>query len=163
MESLRARYGTAVEIAADVLVQPAGRLVTAVGLLARRHEHDIGEVARQIQRPVGHGTAASEQFAEEHAERIDVRGFRDPFAAGLLGAGIFRGHRGGEGNSGVAGGREVFRVEDFGDPEVEEFGRAVAGHENVAGLDIAMHHAKVVCKIDRAAHDPEETRADRAG
>ena len=37
-------HGTAVQVAADVLVQPARRLVAALGLLARRHEDDVGEV-----------------------------------------------------------------------------------------------------------------------
>src|SRR4051794_16904927 len=47
-------------------------------------------------------------------------------------------------------------VQDLGDTEVEQLGDSSAGHQDVAGLDIPMHHPVLVRVPDRVANLREQ-------
>ena len=52
-------------------------------------------------------------------------------------------------------------MEDLGDAEIEQLGRAVVGHQDVAGLDVAVHHPEPVRELDRGADRAEELAGAR--
>ncbi len=63
----------------------------------------------------------------------------------------------GEGQAGPS--REARRLEDLGDAEVQELGDAGFGHQDVVGLEVAVHHQVLVSKVDRGAHLAEQLHA----
>ena len=80
-----------------------------------------------------------EQFIQNGAQGIHVAGGSDRLSQYLFRTGVFgsqrpaRGHGGGE--------RGVFiRRQEFGHTKIQEFGSAVGGNQDVAGLQIAVHH-----------------------
>ena len=103
------------------------------------------------------GRDSGKDFVEEDAEGVDVAGGGDVLAAGLLGAGVMRGHHRGQGDGGVA--RGMGELDDFGDAEIEELGLAVGGDEDVGGLDVAVDDAGVVGALDGGADFAEEAEA----
>ncbi len=89
---------------------------------------------------------AGEQLVEEQAERVDVGGLGDGLAENLLRAGVLRRHRPRQRRQGRIAVHTG--IEDFRNPEIEELGLAVRGHEDVAGLEIAMDDVVVVRVLD---------------
>ena len=52
-----------------------------------------------------------------------------------------------------------FRFEQLGDAEVEQLHRAVGGHEDVVGLEVAMHDEVLMRVTHGRAHLQEELHA----
>ena len=90
------------------------------------------------------GQRARQQLVRERAEGPHVGRGRDGLSQDLLGRGVGRsqktqvGVRLGVGLSGVVG------AEDLRDPEVEELDVAAGGHEDVRGLQVAVHDEAAV-------------------
>ena len=91
------------------------------------------------------GPSAGDQLEQDDAQRVDVAPYRGRLAAHLLWARIGRRHD--------ADTRAIvvsdctspgIGVQQFRDAEIQQFRRAVLLHQDVAGLEIAMHdHAPV--------------------
>ena len=96
-----------------------------------------------------------EQLEQHDAERVDVGCGRERIATDLLGARVLRGERARE------FARRRHRVggvvaEKFRDAEVQQLYRAVAGHENVRRLEVAVHDEIAVCVSHRGARLPKK-------
>ena len=121
---------------------------------------DAGDLGRraagELIRP-----AAGEQFVQQHAERVDVGGGRDHLAADLFRAGVFRRHQ----REAVRRGRVRLAakvgIEQLGDAEIEQLGRAVGGHQDVGGLDVAMDDQVLVRVLHRCADFREHLESRR--
>ena len=117
--------------------------------------HDVGGRAagQPIRQPAG------EQLVEQNAERVDVGCRGDGVATDLLGAGVLGGHQllsGGSWREGLA--REL-RVQQLGDPEVQQLGCAVGGHQHVGGLDVTVDDQVLVCVLHGGADLSKELQA----
>ena len=116
---------------------------------------DVGRCAagEPVRQPAG------EQLVEQHAERVDIRGGRDRLAANLFGAGVFRRHQLQPGR----GRRERLAgelgIEQLGDPEVQQLGRAIGDHEHVGRLDVAVDDQVLVRVLDGRADVTKELQA----
>ena len=110
----------------------AGLLGERRGLARQMHRHDLGERAA-VER-----WAAGQRLVRDHAERVDVTRRRDVAAGRLLGRHVDRrtGRQPVEGES-------TERAEPR-DAPVDHAQRKLAirgRHEDIVGLEIAMHHA----------------------
>ena len=81
---------------------------------------------------------AGEQLEQHDAEAVDVRGGRGQLAARLLRAEVV------DGPERRAGQRQRGLRQGPGDAEVGDLHAALAGHEHVAGLDVAVDEAAVM-------------------
>ena len=107
---------------------------------------------------------AGQQFIQHHAERIDVGGGADRAAQHLLGCGVLR--RVGVGVRAVAVAQRGRRragvvVQQPRHAKVQQLGAAAAIHQDVAGLDVPVHHQLPVCVRHRFAdlqHQPQTLR-----
>ena len=153
----RGREAAAVCVAGaqDVLLAAQsgdGRLTWADGLV---HADGAFQLKLAVaQQPVRR--AARHELIEQNAERIDIGCGRDRPAEDLFRRRILRSqdaflearHRHGM--------QQALGSEQLGDPEVQQLGLAVAGDEDVAGLDVAVHHEVAMRVLHRAAHLQEQ-------
>ena len=78
----------------------------------------------------------AQQLVQQHAERIDVGRRRDRTAGHLLRRGVLRRQR----RAGLPRQpRHAVVFDQLGDAEVEQLDLSVGGHEDVRGLEVAMH------------------------
>jgi hypothetical protein len=99
-----------------------------------------GLVQRRIRQFVR--AAAGHQLVEQHAQRVHIRSGAHGRSAHLFGTRIFRRQRPDRGFRARA-----LRVEQLGNPEIEQFGRPFAGHQSVGRLDVAMNHQVLVREL----------------
>ena len=165
----RGQHGPAFQVALQIVGQLIGATVAPLGILAQRLEDDAIDVGvdragrsrflhadgvDQLRVGARHQTVRATprgQAIQQHAERVHVRGRGDRFAAQLLRAGTFRRDHPNEGRFGRRVGLEHLR-----DAEVQQFRDAVAGHEDVRRLDVAVHDQMLVRVVHRQAHTPEQ-------
>ena len=99
---------------------------------------------------------ANQQFEQNHAERIDVGGGADGLPGNLFGRGVLWR----EGAAGLAGecrlGRTV-SLHQLGDAEVQQPHLARLVHQDVAGLEVAVHH-QVGVRMGHGVADLHEQR-----
>jgi hypothetical protein len=95
---------------------------------------------------------ARQQFVQDEAERVDVRGRRGAVAAHLLRTGVGRSQRAPQ----RAGLVLIRGIRQLGDAEVEQSGLAARGDEDVRRLEIAMHDAPCVGIRDGIEHREEQ-------
>jgi hypothetical protein len=148
----------ALQVAAEVGAQVAGRGVPVVRILGQALEDDglerLGDrridaagrdhlvthvLGGDLDRvgPV-EGRLADDHLVEDAAQRVDVAAGIDPVPAGLLGREVGGGAHDGTGLGEVA----VGRVGDGpGDAEVDDLDLALGREQHVAGLDVAVDHA----------------------
>ena len=96
-------------------------------------------------RPVGRieWWLTSEKVVEQRAESPDIAAGVDRSTARLLGAHVGeRAHR-------ALGCRGHGRVAHGGDAEVDDLRRAIGADDHIAGLDVAVDHARAMCMLDR--------------
>jgi hypothetical protein len=97
------------------------------------HAHDLVEpLGRPLVRPL-----PRQHLEQQDAQRVDIRGGRHGLALRLFGARVFGRHHLRPGHRPRGVGRIVGR-QQLGDAEVEQAWRAVGGHQDVAGLQVAM-------------------------
>ena len=125
----------------------------------------IGDADRAFQLELArrgrHGvrTQAGQQLVQNDAERVDVARGRDRPAENLFGARVLRREQP------VVHARERHRrscfagVEQLGDAEVEQLRRAFRGHQDVRGLQVAVHDQVLVCVLDGAADVEEQLQS----
>ena len=103
---------------------------------------------------------AGEELVEHDSQRIHIAGCRRRFAAELLGAGVGGGERAqlGEGGGGITVAAGVHQLRNA---EVEQAWATVAGDQDVARLEVAVHHAAGVRELDRLEHGDQELAAAR--
>ena len=125
----RQRFGGSVLIGLrfrDAMDHRAGRL----GVLLAYRADPVGQRAR--------GGAiravAGEQSVQHHAERVDIGSGGDGLAAELFGAGVIGREGALAGERGLRGDAHRSGVEQFGDAEIEQHGRAFAGHQDIGGF-----------------------------
>ena len=117
--------------------------------------HDVGGRAagQPIRQPAG------EQLVEQNAERVDVGCRGHGVATDLLGAGVLGGHQLQSGGSWREGLARELRVQQLGDPEVQQLGCAVGGHQHVGGLDVTVDDQVLVCVLHGGADLSKELQA----
>ena len=113
--------------------------------------HVVWQVAGEAIRLV-----TRQEFVEHHAQGVDVARRSDGLAAELLGTGVGQRHPLLSGPHGDARLRHQCRVEELGDPEVEQFGHAIRRDEDIAGFEIAVHDQVLVGIVDGGADGPKE-------
>ena len=112
--------------------------------------HAAGEPVRQ---------PAGEQFVEQHAERVDIRGGGHRVAANLLGAGVFRRHQLQPGRGRRERLARELGIEQLGNPEVQQLGCALSDHEHVRRLDVAVDDQVLVRVLNGGADVTKELQA----
>ena len=141
---------------------PGGSRIDAGDRRARTHRlrfaddaHDVGRRAagEPIRQPAG------EQFVEQHAERVDVGGRGHRLAANLLGAGVFRRHQLQAGRGRRERLARELGIQQLGDAEVQQLGRAIGDHEHVGRLDVAVDDQVLVRVLDGGADVTKELQA----
>jgi len=113
-----------------------------------------GDLARRI---------AGQQAVQKRSQGVDIAGRGDGLAQNLLGTGVLGRHGPRFGHRQARGlGRMLWR-EDLGDPEIQQLGHALGGHQDVAGFQIAVHHQILMGVMHRRAHLLEQLqpRLDR--
>ncbi len=98
----------------------------------------------------------AQQLVEDHAQRVDVGRGRHHFAAQLLRAGVAQRQR-----LATLLRQRLVRVvgEQLGDAEVEQLGLTVRRHQDVRGLEVAVHHELAMRVGHRVADHQEEPQA----
>ena len=117
--------------------------------------HDVGR--RSAREPIRQPTG--EQFVEQHAERVDIGGRGHRVAANLLGTGVFRRHQLQSGRGGRERLARELGIEQLGDPEVQQLGRALGDHEHVGRLDVAVDDQVLVRVLHGGADVTKELQA----
>ena len=138
------------------VIDGGDRSARADGLRFADDAYDVGRCAAG--EPVRQ--AAGEQLVEQHAERVDVggRGTASPrTCSGLAYSGVISCR---PAPSARASGRRA-RVEQLGDAEVEQLGRAVGGHQDVGRLEVAVDDQVLVRVLDGRADVTEQLEARR--
>ncbi len=140
----------------------AGLLVAFVRLVLHRPGHDLVQpgVGGAALAGRGPGTArevAGEHFVKHDAQAVNVRPVVHGAAAQLLRRGVFRRAKGGS-REGAAGGVRMagFSAEEFGQAEVGDAHPAGGVHEDIAGLDVAVHKPLTVGILQRVADLPDD-------
>ncbi len=178
--------GKVVEVAAEVVSEFGGGTVAAFRLLVHGVEEDGIEVAREAFAEAGveddgaggvgglfadglfdgawgvvedaMGFGAGEEFIEDGAERVDIAGDGDGFAADLFGRGVI----GGEWRD-AGGGIFKIGVEKFADAEVEELDGPGGIDEDIAGFEVTVDDEPAVGVFDGFADIKEEADAGIEG
>ncbi len=108
-------------------------------------------VAQQpVRRPARH------ELIQQNAERIDIGRGRDRPAEDLFGRRILRRQHAFLKARHRHGMQQTLGSEQLRDPEVEQLGSAIAGDEDVAGFDVAVHHEVAMRVLHGAAHLQEQ-------
>ncbi len=119
------------------------RILLANGALDFREPHGGDE----------EGTGSAQQFVEQHAQDVDIAGGGDRLTAYLFRAGMIRGH---DANVGLRHRQRVPRrlpiVQQFCNAEIQELRNAGRGHQDIRGLEIAMHDEILVGIMNRRAN-----------
>ena len=102
------------------------------------------------------GTAAGEQFEQDDAERVDIRGNRDGLPRELLGRGI-GGRERSRADHRLLGPRTRVGLQQPRDAEVQQAHVAAFGDEDVVRLQVAMHDQPRVREGD-GTQDVQEQR-----
>lgn len=92
---------------------------------------------------------------QQQTERVHVGRSRDVLAADLLRTRVLRRHHG-ESRLRVLSVIAIGRNQTC-DAEVEQLHRSVRSHEDVRGLQVAMHDEVLMCVVYRTTNDLEET------
>ena len=173
--------GPAFQVTLDVARELIDGGVAARRFLAHRHEHNVGEIGVQMRSDLtgvrdfglAHSAAnarervgrdglrpfAGEELKKDSPQCVHIGGCRYRRSHHLLRAGIFGSERPGERR-----GREIrgnFIGEKLGDTEIEQLGRSIRGHQNVARLEIAMND-EIAMGVRYRLADSEKQSADRA-
>jgi hypothetical protein len=145
-------------LGADRAVHRGGQAGRQVGARARERRQDGADLAggRRRARPA-HRVLPRERLVEDEAERVEVRPWVHPSPLGLLGGHV------GEGPHHVARAGDRVVVDQVGDAEVGELGRAAPGRRavgdhDVLRLDVAVHDAALVGvgqRVGERQADPE--------
>src|SRR5262245_31011721 len=102
------------------------------------------------------GLTSREQLIEHNAQRVDITGCRDGGAQDLLRTGIL-GRQWMQAFNGEFRNRlATLGTQEFCDSEIQQFRRAIGGHENVPRFQVAMHDKILVRVVDSAADRAEE-------
>jgi hypothetical protein len=125
--------------------------------------------ARPLRFPVGRGSRHAErrvpgaivrfqpgeQRIQHEAQGVHVARRGDRLSPNLLGARVVRCQ---EPHHALGCARRVRirPVHDLGDPEIQQFGHALRGHQDIARLQIAVNDQPLVCVLDRRAHLQEQ-------
>ncbi len=96
-----------------------------------------------------------QQTVQEHAESIDVACRRDRLPQHLFRTGVLGRHGAHIGSRHRARAR-VLGFQQLGDAEVKQLGRAIGRDQNVAGLQIPMHHQVLMSVGHGPADNPEQ-------
>ncbi len=129
---------------------------------AGQHRFGVADGARQLVGAVDRRrrirARVGQQAIQDDAQRIDVARRRDLAAAHLLGARVDQCHRA------LGGGRPSDRlrragVDALGDAEVHQLDHAVVPHEDVVGLQVAVHDALLVRVVHHLADAAEQPHA----
>ena len=126
-----------VDVAGELLAQ----LRVCRGVAGQRH-FSMGDGFFELGRAAALqlvGPRAAEQFVGHHGQAVDVAGRAQRFAADLLGARVVQGQRAPR-QLGQGGGRRAVVGHQLGDAEVEQAHFASRRDEDVAGLEVAVHH-----------------------
>src|SRR6516165_469833 len=82
--------------------------------------------------------ASGQQFVKDRSQRVHIAGGGDRLTPDLLGTGISRCQDWEESQRGFIRLRTSTLSQYFGDAEVQKLRNALRGHQDVAGLDVAM-------------------------
>ena len=152
---------------AGIVIAAATR--TGAGRRCRRSRDAPWRLAmqhRMLQRgaaeaALAEGQLAAGQLVEHDAQRIDVAGDADRLAGDLLGCGI-GGRQAPAGDLGqLMVGLLAGVVEQAGDAEVQQLGRAALVEHHIAGLEVAVHDQLGVRMLDGACHLDQQLHACR--
>ena len=91
----------------------------------------------------------SEQQVEQHAQRINIRGYGDGLAFQLLGSSVLGRQRGSTDGKGCLPFRVVLGLDQLGYSEVQQLDVAVLTHQHVRRFEVAMHNQVCVGRCDR--------------
>ena len=100
-----------------------------------------------------------QQLVQDHAQRIDVAGSRERVAPDLFGARVRGSHHVHPGRRRRRLERQGVRVQELGDPEVQQLGSSVGGHQDVGRLEVPVDHQVLVGVLHGRADRPEERGA----
>jgi hypothetical protein len=100
-----------------------------------------------------------QQLVENHAEAVDVAGGGDRLAPHLFGTRVAGCHHLRARDRRVDGVQRQPGVEDLRDAEVEQLRRAVRRDQDVARLQVPVHHKVLVGVLDSGAHAAEQPEA----
>ncbi len=163
----------------DLVVHGVGRREPLGGVLAQRAadqrvdgraERPVDRRGRRRRLPhvlVGHPQRrvrverrpSGEQFEEQAADGVQVGALVQAAAQGLFGGEVLRGadHHAGLRHGGDAG------LHGAGDAEVHHLHHTAAGDHHVAGLDVAVHQARLVAGRERGQHVPGDLQRPVGG
>ena len=96
---------------------------------------------------------AGQQPVQHHAQLPEVGGGGDRRVVQLLRRCVLEGQRA------VVGGGDLAALQLLGDAEVQQLDPAVAVHQQVGGLEVAVHHQVAVRVADRVQHLQEQHHA----
>ena len=149
-------HGFVAQLVFEIVGQVTGRYVTLRGIGRDGFREDRCQVALQrgrCRRGIA-GAFAAEQLLHQHAQRVHVRG------CGHGGAGVLLGRR-------IAGGKPDGRrtfviargVEQAGDAEVQQTGRAFGRDQDVGRLEVAVDHQLPMRRLHCAADFAQQPQA----
>ena len=95
---------------------------------------------------------AGQQLEEQNTQGVHVTDRGDRLAADLFGAGVLRRQRPRPAGDRIACRTETILAQQLGDPEVEQLRATILGHQDVAGLEVAMDDQILVRRSDGIAH-----------
>ena len=176
-----------VEIARQLLLEPPARPVARFQRRCRRHlqllrglrNRGFRVAQNHRARPLGFLFAdglldlgiraasarmrqcSGQKLVEQHSQRINIGRRGDRLAADLFRTGVVERHRTLIDARRFVGNK--FGAQQFGDAEVEQLRRAIRGHQDIAGFDVAMHHQAPVRVFYGPAHRAEKLKALRDG
>ena len=109
---------------------------------------------------------SSEQQVEQHAQRINIRGYGDGLALQLLGSSVLGRQRGSTDGKGCLLFRVVLGLDQLGYSEVQQLYVAVLTHQHVRRFEVAMHNQVGVGRCHRIEYLKKKVDArveDQAG
>jgi hypothetical protein len=142
----RARaHGLSCKISPHIGSEVRDRCVAHLRFLAHGLEHDPVEPFGELDgRLAAKRMFAGDDLIQHGAERVNIRGGCQRIAAQLLGTGVLGSHQA----AGEARGRLApvsrSRFEQLGDPEIQQLGLALGGHQNIRRLEVAVDNVIAV-------------------
>ncbi len=101
-------------------------------------------------------TMPRQQLIQDDSQSVHVGRRSDRLAAHLLRTGILRRHRMGSDAGQRLRGRLTRRIQQLGDPEIEELDRALVRHQDIRRLQVAMYDEILVRVLNRRTDVAEE-------
>ena len=138
-----------------VVLRPA-----AMSATRQRHRFDLQRGAdrlARVRRALGRRVPSHHELVQEHAEGIHIGGGGDRPALQLLRRGVL-GRQGALAFGGDRGALDPV-LEQLGDAEVQQLHDAIGADQDVARLDVAMHHQVAVRMRHRGEHVVEQREA----